>query len=650
MTDIVGTIDACISLAERLYQLVSDFKDAPGSARTLFLKSQLSTLRLGLFQGDAQQQALRNKLTKDKENLVKDELRRLKRDLQEAINYLQNNNPDDFFSQLLWAVRTGSIVIKQFNEIESRLVTLQSVFELARIHPDLANLDGDHFTIVTGHEDYNYVRGTPPQVNQYCVRADLVSPDRSDVQQDRPESDVFVESFRPVTQLENDANKRKYDEARRRAKVTAERLWWTRVSDDVAELAFQTGILPCLGYDEFRMIFLLPSNACLKDKKPQTLRDYINSNPARVSLDTRCALALQLADAVFKIHLAGVAHRSIRSNSFLLLRPNQDAQANDTAPPAVAKKDPSLKQDPASSEPPPKEGIMRRITQHFTGGLHDEPKIGITKRITQHFAGTSKHKPAHAPHGPPRRTASKTSLRKKSKKVALVEGIRRRATGFGGKDSGRYNIDPGDDSDADDGVEVANAPTDRRQGNAARTPRCGRVPPGFGAIYLMNWRLANYSGLSFQRPDPGAKSRSMDIYIHPDHQQPKAAKFHMGHDIYSLGVCLLEIGLWESFVREEITTSSDASYGPLTDRAGLKRTLDAGGVKTKIEELAKKELPAAMGEGYATLVQRCLTCTDPSGILQGIDQKKHCARFQERILLPLRNMDVGFRTWSSASS
>ena len=42
----------------------------------------------------------------------------------------------------------------------------------------------------------------------------------------------------------------------------------------------------------------------------------------------------------------------------------------------------------------------------------------------------------------------------------------------------------------------------------------------------------------------------------------------MQHDIYSLGVCLLEIGLWRSFVYYEGEDSSDgATLGPYLDIA-----------------------------------------------------------------------------------
>jgi hypothetical protein len=47
-----------------------------------------------------------------------------------------------------------------------------------------------------------------------------------------------------------------------------------------------------------------------------------------------------------------------------------------------------------------------------------------------------------------------------------------------------------------------------------------------------------------------------NVYRHPLRQGDRPAEaYRMQHDIYSLGVCLLEIGLWESFV--EYTTEHE---------------------------------------------------------------------------------------------
>ncbi|KAK4916902.1 hypothetical protein LTR66_016983, partial [Elasticomyces elasticus] len=71
----------------------------------------------------------------------------------------------------------------------------------------------------------------------------------------------------------------------------------------------------------------------------------------------------------------------------------------------------------------------------------------------------------------------------------------------------------------------------------------------------------------------------------------------MQHDIYSLGVCLLEIGLWESFVN----TDKYKDY-----------FVESGSLKDQYTALAKKQLPKKMGEKYMNIVINCLSCMDKS--------------------------------------
>ena len=71
----------------------------------------------------------------------------------------------------------------------------------------------------------------------------------------------------------------------------------------------------------------------------------------------------------------------------------------------------------------------------------------------------------------------------------------------------------------------------------------------------------------------------------------------MQHDIYSLGVCLLEIGLWESFV----DTDKYKDY-----------FVESGSLKDQYTALAKKQLPRKIGEKYMNVVINCLSCMDRS--------------------------------------
>ena len=101
-----------------------------------------------------------------------------------------------------------------------------------------------------------------------------------------------------------------------------------------------------------------------------------------------------------------------------------------------------------------------------------------------------------------------------------------------------------------------------------------------------------------------------NLYRHPQRQGlfPEGV-YVIQHDIYSLGVCLLEIGIWKSFVgfgvTEEATPTewlpSDIKWGDYKNAMRAKESL---------VELAEKELPSKMGDKYTDVVVNCLTCLD----------------------------------------
>lgn len=68
-----------------------------------------------------------------------------------------------------------------------------------------------------------------------------------------------------------------------------------------------------------------------------------------------------------------------------------------------------------------------------------------------------------------------------------------------------------------------------------------------GNPFLINW--AKLRSTDMPSSMVGDQNWLKDIYRHPRRQglQPDQ-RYNMGHDIYSLGVCLLEIGLWEPLI------------------------------------------------------------------------------------------------------
>jgi serine/threonine protein kinase len=103
-----------------------------------------------------------------------------------------------------------------------------------------------------------------------------------------------------------------------------------------------------------------------------------------------------------------------------------------------------------------------------------------------------------------------------------------------------------------------------------------------------------------------------NLYRHPQRQGFRLQDpYIMQHDIYSLGVCLLEIGLWSSFVEYVDPTSEPVmSQSYNFDAEVLDNARRSEVVKTKLLTLARTELPEKMGTKYSRIVETCLTCLD----------------------------------------
>jgi WD40 repeat protein len=91
---------------------------------------------------------------------------------------------------------------------------------------------------------------------------------------------------------------------------------------------------------------------------------------------------------------------------------------------------------------------------------------------------------------------------------------------------------------------------------------------------------------------------------------PERDHYIMQHEIYSLGVCLLEVGLWTSFVQYTQDQSPTKSQTCSMWRENLHESAQSEEIKSRLVSLAIKDLPAKMGTKYARIVESCLTCLD----------------------------------------
>jgi len=109
----------------------------------------------------------------------------------------------------------------------------------------------------------------------------------------------------------------------------------------------------------------------------------------------------------------------------------------------------------------------------------------------------------------------------------------------------------------------------------------------------------------YSRPEQGRtyaryhqSTDSTSLYLHPD--RPRMA-FTKLHDIYALGVVLLEIAIWT--VAQDLFAS--AARGLDLSKSSISREE----VRTKLLEVAEKNIPYQMGTSYMEAVVACLDDT-----------------------------------------
>lgn len=161
----------------------------------------------------------------------------------------------------------------------------------------------------------------------------------------------------------------------------------------------------------------------------------------------------------------------------------------------------------------------------------------------------------------------------------------------------------------------------------------------------------------------GDSAWEKNLYRHPRRQGPRPDDYYiMQHDIYSLGVCLLEVGMWQSFVfyNEDGSCIPSPILGALSEGlTPFKPVL----VKDLLVSLARAVLPQRMGTKYARIVETCLTCLDEENVDFGDEREFQDAdgvlvgvRYIEKVSSvmkphpPLKITDTFRCSWSSKTS
>ena len=112
-------------------------------------------------------------------------------------------------------------------------------------------------------------------------------------------------------------------------------------------------------------------------------------------------------------------------------------------------------------------------------------------------------------------------------------------------------------------------------------------------------------GFEFSRPESNSSSLKanydpeVNLYRHPERQNAPTEKFNKEHDIYAVGVVLLEIGLWKTVTHTFKAWIDQVWKG--------KSTMEPKKVKDELLKLARKYLAMEMGTKYSQAVQKCLS-------------------------------------------
>lgn len=141
----------------------------------------------------------------------------------------------------------------------------------------------------------------------------------------------------------------------------------------------------------------------------------------------------------------------------------------------------------------------------------------------------------------------------------------------------------------------------------------GSTDARLGSLYLIGFeQVRTADGRTYRQGD---SMWSKDLYRHPTRQGAAPSEdYCMQHDIYGLGVCLLEIGLWDSFLTCDADGESQTASAALHVDTEKLREQPPSAVKDHLVHLAETQLPLSMGTVFKDVVVNCLTCLDDDNI------------------------------------
>ncbi|EWG45917.1 hypothetical protein FVEG_15889 [Fusarium verticillioides 7600] len=146
------------------------------------------------------------------------------------------------------------------------------------------------------------------------------------------------------------------------------------------------------------------------------------------------------------------------------------------------------------------------------------------------------------------------------------------------------------------------------------------VRPYTGAPYLF--------GFEWSRPEDAETDMTSDFskkgnaYRHPDRWGRPRVKFSKAHDIYSLGVVLLELVFWKNIIETKVMTTADGRDDP-------------DEIKGQMLKFLRKDAPHMVGQAFAGVIETCLTFEEAT---RGYDELAAHQEFRAKVLDVLRRL------------
>ncbi|KAF3916852.1 hypothetical protein ABW20_dc0109835 [Dactylellina cionopaga] len=170
--------------------------------------------------------------------------------------------------------------------------------------------------------------------------------------------------------------------------------------------------------------------------------------------------------------------------------------------------------------------------------------------------------------------------------------------------------------------------------------------PSLGTPFLTGFGSAREESPSTDSSLRTNEDWECDLYNHPSRQRQPTMRYTMSHDMYSVGVLLLEIGFWGSLISfneriQNYTLNEDVLQNGVELYRNIREMKPNAGqnLTAAYEQIAIEVLPSEMGRRFAKVVLQCLRAVEDCSSYNG-DNERLGLCYIDRILEGLDEIKV----------